>query len=61
MSYDYLEDLCEDFLFFHRILGDLHHYTKYDVDKIKKELHKCVKEIADESKEIVESDWFKVD
>lgn len=60
-SYDSLEDYCEEFLHLKYVLEELHHYSSYDVDEVKQEFHSIVKGIHECSRNIVESEWFKVD
>lgn len=58
-SSENLEDCCREFLHFNFMLDELHHYTDYDLEQVRLAWAELVMQIAEESKGIVESDWFK--
>lgn len=61
VSYDNLEDWCVEFINLKYVLEELHHYTSYDVDSVKKEFHEVVEAINKESWEIINSKWYKIE
>ena len=61
VSYDNLEDWCVEFINLKYVLEELHHYTNYDVDSVKKEFHEVVEAINKESWEIINSKGYKIE
>ena len=61
VSYDNLEDWCVEFINLKYVLEELHHYTSYDVDSVKKEFHEVVEEINKETWEIINSKWYSIE
>lgn len=60
-GYDNLEDWCVEFINLKYVLEELHHYTSYDVDRVKKEFHEVVEAINKESWEIINSKWYLIE
>lgn len=60
-SYDNLEDWCVEFINLKYVLEELHRYTSYDVDSVKKEFHEVVEEINKETWEIINSKWYPIE
>lgn len=58
MSFEDLEDCCEEFLHLSYVLEDLHHYSSYDLESVRYVHHKLVKRIYEMSKDIVMSEEF---
>lgn len=54
-----LEDDCTEFLHFNYMLEELHHYSKYDLEKVRLAWAELIMNIALTSNRIVESEWFK--
>ena len=58
MSYEDLEDYCNEFICLNYVLNELHHFTDYDLVAVKDEFHKCVENINRVSGEIINSEWY---
>lgn len=58
MSFEDLEDCCEEFIHLNYVLEDLHHYSSYDLESVRYTHHKLVKRIYKVSKDIVMSEEF---
>ena len=59
MSEDTLEDWCIEFLHLKYILEELHHYSKYDLEKVRLKYYQMIKNIATESSLIANSKYVE--
>ena len=54
-----LYDMLEEYQAFYWILNELHHYSRYDLERIRLEYARVLLNIAEESNRIVNSEGFK--
>ena len=54
-----LYDLLEEYQALYWILDELHHYSRYDLEKVRLKYSRVLLEIAEESNRVVNSEWFK--
>ena len=59
MSADTLEDWCIEFLHLKYILEELHHYSKYNLEKVRLQYYQMIKNIAEESNQIANSKYVR--
>ena len=59
LSLETVDDYCEEILHLSYVLNELHHYSKYDLEKVRLTYHVLLINLRDELIKITNQDWFK--
>ena len=59
MSLEDIDDYCEEVLHLSYVLEELHHYSSYDLEKVRLTYHYTLINLRDELIKITNEEWFK--
>jgi len=59
MNFEEITDLCEEILHLNYILDEAHHFTTYDLEKVRFELYKKLMELEVALKYLTDTSGFK--